>query len=272
MGNGGKQTEKEGIVLLVNSEKLSLELPAALVHEKSLRPADIALYLQIKLAPGRSLSDLKRITGYGRDAIRGQCKRLSNRGWIVVVSERNRKVVYPTTPHEYQIKVAERYRECLRFVSRVGQTHMCEWLRILMDVCWIPVNVRPWFLQNPKTGEYLEYDCFLPEPYNIAFEFHGQQHFRTTERFPSEEALGDLQARDHMKVGLSQRHGVELVIVTEQDLSYEGMLTKIPPGVPLKYVDREGPRVKSLESLCQEYAANVRRTMARQDRQSKQNQ
>lgn len=254
------------------SHRMFLEAPVALVCEESLRPADLGLYMQIALTPGRSIAELSRLTGQGRRAIRSQCKRIVDCGWVVVVPEGNRKVAYPTMPYECQLRIAEQYKERLRFVSRVGQTHMHEWLTVLVDSCSILVDVRPWFLQNPPTGEYLEYDCFLPEPYNVAWEFHGQQHFRTTERFPSEEALQQLQLRDHVKASLSQRHGIELVIVTEQDLSYDGMLAKIPPGVPLRYVDRNGPRVRSLESLCEEYAANVRRTMVRQDRQGRQDQ
>ena len=73
--------------------------------------------------------------------------------------------------------------------------------------------------------------------------------------------------RDMVKISQSKKNGVELVFVTEKDLSYEGMLAKIPNGVPLKYVDQMD-WVRSLESLCQEYAANVRRTMARQARRA----
>lgn len=254
------------------AKRLFLEVPTGLISEKALRPGDVALYVQIQLHPGCSITELSRLTGQNRSTIRSQCKRLSQSGWIVVLTEGITRAVYPTLSNEHQLQIAEQYKERIRFASRVGQTHMCEWLKILLDVPEMLENVRPWFLQNPETSEYLEYDCYLPEPYQIAWEFQGQQHFRTTEMFPSEEALRKLQMRDMVKISQSKKNGVELVFVTEKDLSYEGMLAKIPNGVPLKYVDPNGPRVRSLESLCQEYAANVRRTMARQARRGRQQQ
>lgn len=263
-----KQWEGAMFFLMV-CEKLFLELPTALVSEKSLHPADLRLYMQISLNPGLSITELAGLTGYGREAIRSQCKRLSSCGWVTVVTEGIRKVAYPTIPHEEQIRIAEQYKKGLRFESRIGQTHMLEWLKILVNAYPLIVNARPWFLQNPETGEYLEYDCLLPEPFNKAWEFHGPQHFRPTQMFPSEEAFRKQQMRDHVKASLSQNNGVELVIVTAEDLSYEGMRAKIPAGVPLKYVDPTGPRVQSLESLCKEYAASVRRTVSRQDRQGR---
>lgn len=197
-----------GCCLLAISEKLFVELPTGLLLDQSLRPEDIALYAQIQLRPGCSISELNRLTCRSRTTIRSQCKRLAQGGWIAVVSEGIKKSVYPTLSDEHQRQVSELYKEQVRLASRVGQTHMCEWLRILLDVPSILENVRPWFLQNPETGEYLEYDCYLPEPYQVAWEFHGQQHFTVTEMFPDEEALRKLQMRDLVKVSQSKKHGV----------------------------------------------------------------
>ncbi|HHT84486.1 MAG: MarR family transcriptional regulator [Bacillota bacterium] len=244
-----------------------VDLPVALIREKRLRPADLRLYMQISLTPGCSISELSRLTGYGRGAVRSQCNRLSSCGWVVIVQEGMRKVVYPTMPHEIQNEVAEQYKETIRFASRVGQTHMYEWLKIMVDAYPIMVDVRPRFLQNPETNEYMEYDCFLPAPFNKAWEFHGHQHFGPTQMFPNKDALRKLQTRDHVKASLSQKYGIELVVVTAEDLSYEGMLAKTPADVPRKYVDPSDPYVLALESLCQEYAAGVRRMIARQERQ-----
>ena len=255
---------------MTNTEKLFLQVPTGLLQEESLHLADLALYIHLLLHPGCSISELSKMTGQARSTVRIQSKRLADSGWIVVLTQGSKKAMYPTISDEYQVQIAELYKEQIRYVARVGQTHMHEWLKILLDVPEILENARPWFLQNPETGEYMEYDCYLPEPYNVAWEFQGQQHFRTTDIFPDDEALRRLQMRDLIKVSLSKKHGIELMIVTEEDLNYKGMLAKIPPGIPLRYVDPNGPRVRSLESLCQEYTANIKRTIARQTRRNRQ--
>ena len=84
---------------LMVCEKLFLELPTALVSEKSLHPADLRLYMQISLNPGLSITELAGLTGYGREAIRSQCKRLSSCGWVTVVTEGIRKVAYLSLIH-----------------------------------------------------------------------------------------------------------------------------------------------------------------------------
>lgn len=251
---------------MVGCTKLFVNVPAAIVTDKKLYPADLRLYMLVNLRPGLSVAELSRLTGYGRAAVRSQCSRLASGGWVVVVERGNRRCVFPTMPHEVQDEVAERFKDSVKFSVRKGETLMYEWLKVLVDAEPLMANVRPWFLQNPETGEFMEYDCFLPAPFNKAWEFQGPQHFGPTQMFPDSEAVKKLQTRDHVKASLSHKYGIDLITVTADDLSYEGMMAKVPPDVPLKYVDVDGPYVRALESFSRQYAANLRRSIARQER------
>ena len=51
--------------------KAFVELPTGLLLDQSLRPEDIALYAQIQLRPGCSISELNRLT-CDRTTIRSQ--------------------------------------------------------------------------------------------------------------------------------------------------------------------------------------------------------
>jgi hypothetical protein len=63
-------------------------------------------------------------------------------------------------------------------------------------------NARPWFLQSPTTGEFLEYDRYYK--IGVAFEFNGAQHYGTTELFPDEAKVIETQKRDEVKARLSR--------------------------------------------------------------------
>ena len=71
--------------------------------------------------------------------------------------------------------------------------------------------------------------------------------------FPDKEKFKETRMRDLIKMGLSREKGIDLVIVTGADLTYEAMLRKIPRRLPLARVCREGPYVKALESASDEY-------------------
>lgn len=59
--------------------------------------------------------------------------------------------------------------------------------------------------------------------------------------------MGDL-----LKQGLSREKGIQLVVVTAEDLSKEGMLAKLPEVLPRRAVE-DGPYLRALERLSQEY-------------------
>jgi hypothetical protein len=138
--------------------------------------------------------------------------------------------------------------------------------RLLLNVCvddddYVD-NARPHFLQNRETGEYLELDRLYYRKH-AGGEYQGNQHFVVTS-LADEAKLKAIQARDAMKVEICKAKGIPLMICTEDDLSVDAILAKIPPELPRATVNRNDIYVQTLEELCEEYAAGCRRARARE--------
>jgi predicted dinucleotide-binding enzyme len=67
---------------------------------------------------------------------------------------------------------------------------------------------------RPKWLGRQHFDIWIPEA-NVAIEYHGAQHFRPVAFFGGEAAFRATQARDKKKLALAKRHGVQLLVVTE---------------------------------------------------------
>lgn len=134
---------------------------------------------------------------------------------------------------------------------------MKAWLDLLVDSDNFIDNSRPSFLAHPISGRLLEYDRYYRE--GVAFEYNGHQHYEITSQFPDEAELQDLQVRDHIKASLSHKNGVTLVVITEADLTLQNMLRKIPNTLTLRMIDENGPYVRMLARLSEEYISNCRR-------------
>ena len=59
--------------------------------------------------------------------------------------------------------------------------------------------------------------------------------------------------RDLMKMGLSLKHGIEVVEITEDDLRIDRMLPKIPARLARVRMDRASEYVRRLDRFAQEY-------------------
>lgn len=60
------------------------------------------------------------------------------------------------------------------------------------------------------------FDIWFPH-WNLAVEYHGQQHFEPVGFFGGEEGFVATVERDKRKVLLAKKNGVRLVVVTEKD-------------------------------------------------------
>lgn len=69
---------------------------------------------------------------------------------------------------------------------------------------------------NKKKFSWLKYkkkmslDIFI-EPYNIAIEYQGKQHFSPIDFFGGEECFSDYLKRDMEKIRLCEKHNVKLI-------------------------------------------------------------
>ncbi len=154
-----------------------------------------------------------------------------------------------------QAEVIEARRR-LKRAKYGGEAIMQEYLSLLIDSDQFTDNARPGFLINPLTGERLELDRFYPP--NVAFEYHGAQHFGATDRFTQAEA--DAQhVRDLIKAGICLYRGIHLVIITAEDLTLEGMIRKIGQSMPLRSLAGREPLIDLLEEASLIYRAGTRR-------------
>jgi hypothetical protein len=139
-----------------------------------------------------------------------------------------------------------------KFRPRRGENKMNLLLDLIVDLGSFIYNCGLWFLQNPYTKKFLEYDRFAPGV-KVAWEFSGRQHYETTPQFPDEVELRRTKERDSMKVQLGQEQGVALVTITPKDLMLENMLEKLPEHVPTTLFDVDSLYTIGVEEMCLQY-------------------
>ena len=118
-------------------------------------------------------------------------------------------------------------------------------------------NCRPDYVANPATGYRLEFDRLYG--WSVAFEFQGIQHRRLTSLHASGKEFEDAQTRDLVKIGLSTRHGIEVVEITEEDLRIDRIISRIPESLPLLRIDRAAKFIRYLDRLGFSYLSYSKR-------------
>jgi len=186
---------------------------------------------------------------------------LIKNGWAAVTGRVNHRQIVATVPPAVQEAMADRLKERRTMMNHAGEGLSKEMLNIIVDDDNFIDNARPWFLQNQGTFQFLEYDRLYPKR-NVATEYGGWQHYAMTD-FTDETDLAQIRARDELKAKISQDRGIVLVTFTEDDLTLEGMLAKLPPQLPRAHVDPGDLYVRTLLDLCGEYVANCKRFRAR---------
>lgn len=249
----------------LNADALILHIPADIARDTDLSLAAKGLYLTLFLHGSQSLSELSRSLNLSRPYIRKLAGELEQNSWASMASRPNLSIAIPVAPKATQTRVGEWLNLVRSVHPRQGETIVGLWCYVLVPTaCWVR-NSRPWFLQNPDTGEFLEYDFFSPE-YKQSVEFHGRQHFETTEDFPSQSELAATQARDRLKAELSEKHGINLTVITTGDLSYEGVWAKLANSLPKREWNRNDPVIQGLEKMSAEYRAYETRRSRREKR------
>lgn len=219
------------------------------------------LYGALLLNPHGSASELSRILEVSRDTVSSHLKELEKAGWAKRPSSR---VVCPAQPKEVRQRQAERFEQLLSYHPYIGEHLSFCWLDELIDSDDYVDHARPQFLKNPVTNQPMEYDRIYPT-YKKAFEHQGLQHFGPTEKFPDLNKAREQELRDWAKLGISSANGIELVTITWEDLSLQGMLAKVPNGLPRRLVDPKDPYIRCLEQESAKYRATMERIKGDQD-------
>lgn len=99
-------------------------------------------------------------------------------------------------------------------------------------------NTRPNWLINPTTGKKLELDGYA-EKLSLAFEYHGQHHYRYNKLF--HKNLTDLKKRkalDIVKVKLARSNGVSVIEIPQipTDLKLENLMEHLVTQFKLKNI------------------------------------
>lgn len=204
-------------------------------------------------------TSLSSFTHICRNTLKRAIAELAGAGWVQV-SQKNQfhpiRYSLSTPTRTRNLAALHAVEQRLKRAKFGGEAIMQEYLSLLIDSDQFTDNARPGFLINPLTGERLELDRFYPP--KVAFEFHGAQHFRQTERY-SQAEVDAQHVRDLIKAGLCLYGGIDLTIIEAQDLSLQGMTRKVARcGLPLRdWTDLE-PVLDLLENASLTYLANAR--------------
>jgi len=191
---------------------------------------------------------LEKVTGYCRDSLVKYLGALRKHGWLEQGRTRvNRRVQFPAGTHNP--KALQRKKDidelnrgialaAVRKGYSVGQFLMARMVRFLVPHILPVENAEMMGLYNTETGGQMHLDLYLSE-YKTAVEFHGPQHDRTTELYPSGAVLEAQQRRDEIKKKWCEAHGIHLVEVRAEDLSFERLVELLSPRVPVN-LDKSG--------------------------------
>ena len=184
----------------------AVAVPLGLIAEARVRPQAKLLYGLLQTLPsfsgvtGRfSYAGLSAAMMVSVVTARASVRELAEEGWVTLSQEGGQ-----LAPVEFTLldPVGARMQaqvgamdERLKEADYRGEELMREYLSLLIDSDRFEDNARPGFLINPLTGHAMELDRFY-YALDVAFEFNGEQHDRTTQIQPSVRRLAMQQARD----------------------------------------------------------------------------
>jgi hypothetical protein len=203
-----------------------------------------------------SLTGLAAHAKVSREVAKRVCGLLAQHGWLEHRADGYRIRPVAVIPESCQVYLAELVEMEYGLVEKKGELLMKRLLDLMIASDAYVDNARPGFLINPLTGELLEYDRYY-YLLGAAFEFNGSQHYELTERYSSVKQLKEIRNRDLVKKGRSLEANVTLVTVTGNQLHPDVLESLIPPILPRRPLDKNGPYFAALTRLCIGYAAKA---------------
>lgn len=191
---------------------------------------------------------LEAVTGYCRESLVKYLGALRKFGWLEQGKTRvKRRVQFPAGVNNP--KEAQRQKDidelnrgialaAVRKGYSVGQFLMARMVSFMVPSILPVENAEMVGLYNTETGGQMHLDLYLSE-YRTAVEFHGPQHDRTTDLYPSGAVLEAQQKRDQMKERWCREHGIHLVPVRAGDLTFERLAELLAPRVTVN-LDKSG--------------------------------
>lgn len=264
---GLARLESAGWLSLAPAQAPSVQVPADLLLEPQLSTQAKLLYACLQLTPGfwgeegrTTHADLARLTGISVKPVRAAIKELREQDWLEVYQTTPFKPIAFTLRNPIQdrrlgdVVAVEMKLQDLNFS---GEAIMHAYLSLIVDCDEFEENARPGFLVNPLTDESMELDRYYPP--RVAFEFNGQQHYRTTDRYPNVMKLRKQKMRDLMKEAICARQGITLVVVHAEDLSLAKMQAKVGDLLPRRDLQGREPLIAYLEKVSRPHRKKDRR-------------
>ncbi|MDF2629815.1 MAG: hypothetical protein K0R39_3646 [Symbiobacteriaceae bacterium] len=232
-------------------------IPAGLLDDQRVRPHAKLIYGLIQTLPGFSCPSgsftctvLSRLAGLSAVAVRQVTANLAAAGWLEVSQSHRKAPLHFTLRNPDTMRREQEVADAGKRLSDVqykNEQIMKEYLSLLIDSDSYADNARLGVLPNPESKHILELDrYYFP---SVGFEYNGVQHYRTTERFPSEQGLAERQFRAAVKRVLCEQRRIMLVVVHRQDLSLKGMQAKVGNLLPLRNLRGHEELIAYLERL-----------------------
>lgn len=256
----------------------TVAVPASLIPLPQLPPAAKCLYAALlahcerdsRILTARQ-DDLLQWTGFGsKHTLQAHCGRLAKAGWLRLErrSGHDANAYVVLDPHRAAREAElERVKIRLEREAYKGEAVMKELANVQVASNRFQDNARPGFLVNPLTGERLEFDRWYTEGLvpgeGVALEFQGRQHYEPTEAFPDPEKQRQQRARDLIKLALAREHGVRVVLIHPEDLTFERLRAKLEGLLPLRELHEEDPVVQYLRTVSRRYVRKAARPTPR---------
>jgi hypothetical protein len=231
-----------------------------LAKDRRLEVEERALYLLAWAHDPSTIASLADFANMSRNRAARACKQLAELGWMKLVKHPKGTRPAVLMPNACQIVMAHELEDEYELVPYRGEflaRKRMDWYLVRDEYV---SNARPKFLMNPKTKRPFEYDTY-DRKRRLATEYHGSQHYKETAEYKQAD-VDTQQVYDLMKESMSARNGITLLIFNYRDLrpgALEQRLDEAVPHLKRGYVDMNGPYIKVLNRICENYAAKVDR-------------
>ena len=214
-----------------------VRIPVGLIREAhALRPQVILCYGLLQALPkfkGRAgefrWKELRELTGLHIRTLQRAVQALADARWIDTAQNSPRGPIWFGLQHADEAWKKEA-QSCVDRAAHVGEGIMRAMLSVIANTREFQDGARPDFLENPASGERLEFDRYYPV-HRVAFEFNGRQHYEATGRFTRRDVEAQ-KKRDAFKRKICKEKAIRLVVVHAEDLTIKKMLEKVGDLLP----------------------------------------
>lgn len=212
------------------------------------------IYIVAMTKQPASIEALGAVAGLSVDTVSKYCVKLVDRGWMRLSKDGRHIRPEPVVPPQVEEALAVEAKAAIHCSAYWGEETawtFVDW--IVAPTVRLIHHARPDILKKPDTNQNLELDIHAPD-YAWGLEYFGDQHYGPTSLYPSKEDFIERHRRDLLKARLCKKNGVALSVVSYLDLSLDGMVEAIPPLVPRRPFDPNGPYIQTLQKVGKEIA------------------